>query len=61
VSNALTMLLALTVDGRLRDICRDWFTTAHFPKSAPHRRNTFPRTSESYGHQQTMIVVPLSI
>src|SRR5581483_8847594 len=25
-------------------------TSAHFPKSALHRRNTFSRTSESYGH-----------
>ena len=25
-------------------------TSAHFPKSALHRRNTLSRTSESYGH-----------
>ncbi|HEY1979597.1 MAG TPA: hypothetical protein VGH13_05890, partial [Xanthobacteraceae bacterium] len=25
---------------------------AHFPKAAPHRRDTFSRPSESYGHQQ---------
>src|SRR6478609_4182612 len=24
--------------------------SAHFPKSARHRRDTFSRTSESYGH-----------
>jgi hypothetical protein len=55
------MLVALTADGRLRDICRDSLTRAHFPKSALHRRNTFPRTSESYGHEQIIILVPLSI
>src|SRR5262249_17695011 len=26
--------------------------SAHFPKSALHRPNTFSRTSESHGHQQ---------
>src|SRR5215472_4466177 len=26
--------------------------SGHFPKSALHRRNTFSRTSESYGHRQ---------
>jgi hypothetical protein len=28
----------------------DAIPSAHFPKSALHRRNTFSRTSESYGH-----------
>jgi hypothetical protein len=30
----------------------DAFASAHFPKSALHRRDTFSRTSESYGHQK---------
>ena len=30
----------------------DRAASAHFPKSALHRRNTFSRTSESYGHWQ---------
>jgi len=37
---------------RMRQALQIGGTGAHVPKSAPHRRNIFSRTPESYGHQQ---------